>query len=309
MACAKIRPSPVAQRLHRRRCRSVEDFSIAPGPPPGKSEAALRVVTPLAGRTCSRPAQLDVDPPPSRRDRSAREGVRISRSQLSKALRKKVSAGGGPGTPAEGTRQTESEVEQVGLRACNCQQIGQAELSGDIALRSTAYESEALTHPISPTPGRSRGRTCGCRRRGSDQIGRNAGVARSRHAPTHRPYQPDQAQQRFHRPSGATRPSLWTAARATGQSRRSCWSRTMVRSTPANARSPPWPPAHIGSPSSGCRNTPPNSMKSSRSGAILRPITSHPPDLHRRRRPRPSHSVTPSLDLNRERIPDPLAMP
>ena len=33
-------------------------------------------------------------------------------------------------------------------------------------------------------------------------------------------------------------------------------------------------PAHTGSPSSGCRNTPPNSMKSSRSGAILRPITS-----------------------------------
>ena len=47
--------------------------------------------------------------------------------------------------------------------------------------------------------------------------------------------------------------------------------RTMVRSTPANARSPPWPPAHTGSP---CRNTPPNSMKSSRSGAISRPITS-----------------------------------
>ena len=31
---------------------------------------------------------------------------------------------------------------------------------------------------------------------------------------------PDQAQQRFHRPSGATRPSLRTAARATGQAGR-----------------------------------------------------------------------------------------
>src|SRR5580704_13800468 len=40
--------------------------SIAPGPPPVKSEAAL-----LAGRSCGRPAQLD-DPPPSRRDRRAR---------------------------------------------------------------------------------------------------------------------------------------------------------------------------------------------------------------------------------------------
>ena len=44
-------------------------------------------------------------------------------------------------------------------------------------------------------------------------------------------------------------------------------------------------PAHIGSPSSGCRNTPPNSMKSSRSGAILRPITSPT---------RPSQTSTPS---------------
>ena len=55
---------------------------------------------------------------------------------------------------------------------------------------------------------------------------------------------------------------------------RSCWSRTMVQSTPANARSPLSPPAHTGSPSSGWQNTPRNSTKSSRSGAILRPITS-----------------------------------
>ena len=40
---------------------------------------------------------------------------------------------------------------------------------------------------------------------------------------------------------------------------------------PANAHSPPWPPAPTGSPSSG--NTPPNSTTSSRSGAISRPIT------------------------------------
>ena len=70
--------------------------SIAPGPAPVKSEAALRVAAPLLEATGDRPAQLD-DPPPSRRDRGAR-GVRISRSQLSKALRKKSSAGGGPGT-------------------------------------------------------------------------------------------------------------------------------------------------------------------------------------------------------------------
>jgi transposase len=36
--------------------------------------------------------------PRLRAEIEAREGVRISRSQLSKALRKKSSAGGGPGT-------------------------------------------------------------------------------------------------------------------------------------------------------------------------------------------------------------------
>ena len=70
--------------------------SIAPGPPPVKSETALRVVTPLLEEpVADRPnwtiARL-------RAEIEAREGVRISRSQLSKALRKKSSAGGGPGT-------------------------------------------------------------------------------------------------------------------------------------------------------------------------------------------------------------------
>jgi len=49
--------------------------TVAPGPPPAKTEAALLM------------AEIE-----------AREGVRIGRSQLSKALRKKTSAGGGPGT-------------------------------------------------------------------------------------------------------------------------------------------------------------------------------------------------------------------
>ena len=70
--------------------------SIAPGPPPVKSETALRVVTPLldqpvADRTNWTIARLSAEI-------EAREGVCISRSQLSKALRKKTSAGGGPGT-------------------------------------------------------------------------------------------------------------------------------------------------------------------------------------------------------------------
>lgn len=70
--------------------------SVAPGPSPVKSEAALRVVTPLLEEpVADRPnwtiARL-------RAEIVAREGVRISRSQLSKALRKKSFAGGGPGT-------------------------------------------------------------------------------------------------------------------------------------------------------------------------------------------------------------------
>ncbi len=70
--------------------------SVAPGPPPVKSETALRVVTPLLeAPVADRPnwtiARL-------RAEIEAREGVSISRSQLSKALRKKSSAGGGPGT-------------------------------------------------------------------------------------------------------------------------------------------------------------------------------------------------------------------
>ena len=72
------------------------EASIAPGPPPVKSETALRVVTPLldqpvADRTNGTIARLSAEI-------EAREGVRISRSQLSKALRKKTSAGGAPGT-------------------------------------------------------------------------------------------------------------------------------------------------------------------------------------------------------------------
>lgn len=69
--------------------------SVAPGPPPVKSETALRVVTPLLeAPVADRPnwtiARL-------RAEIEAREGVCISRSQLSKALRKESSAGGGPG--------------------------------------------------------------------------------------------------------------------------------------------------------------------------------------------------------------------
>ena len=69
---------------------------VAPGPAAVKSEAALRVVTPLLeAPVADRPnwtiARL-------RAEIEASEGVRISRSQLSKALRKKSFAGDGLGT-------------------------------------------------------------------------------------------------------------------------------------------------------------------------------------------------------------------
>ena len=70
--------------------------SIAPGPPPVKSEAALRVVTPLLEEPVADRRNWTI--PRLRAEIEAREGVRISRSQLSKALRKKSSVGGGPGT-------------------------------------------------------------------------------------------------------------------------------------------------------------------------------------------------------------------
>ena len=70
--------------------------SIAPGPLPVKSSAALRVVTPLLEEPVANRPNWTI--PRLRAEIEAREGVRISRSQLSKALRKKSSAGGGPDT-------------------------------------------------------------------------------------------------------------------------------------------------------------------------------------------------------------------
>ena len=195
------------------------------------------------------------------------EGVRISRSQLSKALRKKLSLAtppahaegtpngkrGGTGGPAPQTAQT------AGRSGRHCSSHGD--------------ESEALTHPyLAPRLGElGGGLACSGARAG--QEGRDHGVARSSHPPTHHSHQPDQAQQRFYRPSGATRPPLRTAARAAGQAGRAGRGQ-MAPSTPANARSQPSPLAPTGSKSSGCRNTLPNSTTSSRSGATSRPIIS-----------------------------------
>jgi len=71
--------------------------SVAPGPLPVKSEVALRVATPLLEAPVADRPNWTL--PRLRAEIEAREGVRISRSQLSKALRKKSSGGADPGTP------------------------------------------------------------------------------------------------------------------------------------------------------------------------------------------------------------------
>ena len=71
--------------------------NVAPGPAAVKSEAAMRVVTPLLEEPVADRRNWTI--PRLRAEIEARAGVRISRSQLSKALRKKSSVGGGRGTP------------------------------------------------------------------------------------------------------------------------------------------------------------------------------------------------------------------
>jgi len=70
--------------------------TIAPGPLPVKSEAALRVAAPLLAAPVADRRNWTI--PRLCAEIEAREGVRISRSQLSKALHKKSSAGAGRGT-------------------------------------------------------------------------------------------------------------------------------------------------------------------------------------------------------------------
>jgi transposase len=112
---------------------------IAPGPEPVESTVALRVVTPLleepvADRKNWTIARL-------RAEIEAREGVRISRSQLSKALRKKLPLAA---AQAHAERsQIASEVDRIGLRLQLRKRQAEA---GDIVLLY-GDESEALTHP------------------------------------------------------------------------------------------------------------------------------------------------------------------
>ena len=70
--------------------------TVAPGPPPVKSEAALRVVLPMLAEPVADHPNWTI--PRLRNEIEVREGVRISRSQISKVLRKKSIVGGVRGT-------------------------------------------------------------------------------------------------------------------------------------------------------------------------------------------------------------------
>jgi transposase len=70
--------------------------SIAPGPVPVKTEAALRVITPLLEAPVADRPNWTI--PRLIAEVKTREGVTIGRSQLSKVLRKKSSAGAGRDT-------------------------------------------------------------------------------------------------------------------------------------------------------------------------------------------------------------------
>jgi len=69
--------------------------SVYAGPPPVKTEAALRVVTPLLEAPVADRPNWTI--PRLIAEIKRQERVTISRSQLSKVMRKKTSGGGGPG--------------------------------------------------------------------------------------------------------------------------------------------------------------------------------------------------------------------
>ena len=210
--------------------------TVAPGPAPVKSVPALRVAMPLLEEPGADRRNWTI--PRLRAEIEVREGVRISRSQLSKALRKKVPLAataahaegtpdrqrGGAGRPSPATAQT----------------------AGGSGRHRSLYGdgSEALTHPYLARAWAKSGRICASRRR--DRPGRSrCWDRRSCHAPTRRPHQSDQAQQRLRRPSRATRSPFWSQ---TGPAQPCRWS----RSTPASSRWRRLLLAHTGSPSSGC---------------------------------------------------------
>ena len=216
--------------------------TVATGRVPVKSEAALRVALPLLGEPVADRRAWMI---PHCAPRSKHVRACACRSQLSKALRKKV-----PRRRPRHTleaRQVAAEVERVGLRLHLRQQQAGA---GDIVLLY-GDESEALTHPYLARVWAKARRICVFRTGqakkvamlGSfDHVTRRLIVHTS---PTKRSSDfvahLEQLDQLHQVKPGQLR-SRWY------------WFWTMVRSTPANSRSQRLPPVLTGSPSSGCPN-------------------------------------------------------
>src|SRR5271165_3242820 len=186
--------------------------SVAPGPAPVKTEAALRVVTPLLEAPVADRPNWTI--PRLITEIEAREGVRIGRSQLSKALRKKLPLAA---APAHAERPPERRRDRArGAAPSVAQGPGQGRRH-----RPPLWRRERGPDP--PLSGARMGQArCGPASAGAG-TGQKSGddrIAQSCHAPADRAHQCDQAVQRLHRPLGATRPSERPPTRTSHQARR-----------------------------------------------------------------------------------------
>jgi transposase len=146
--------------------------SVAPGPTAVKSEAALRVVTPLLEEPVADRRNWTI--PRWRAEIETREGVRISRSQLSKALRKKVPLAAATtyaeGTPARGrTGRAAAATAQTTGRSRRHRSALRRRKRGVDALLARARMGQGGGGPV-------------CAGTGPGQEGRHDGLARSCHS-------------------------------------------------------------------------------------------------------------------------------
>jgi len=103
--------------------------SVASGPEPVKTQAALRVIAPLLEAPVANRPNWTI--PRLMAEIEKREGIKIGRSQLSKVLRQKgATAGAGRDTTLKG-RQDANAIDRVGLRLKLRRQQAEA---GDIVL-------------------------------------------------------------------------------------------------------------------------------------------------------------------------------
>ena len=172
--------------------------TVATGPPPAKTEAALRVVTPLLEAPVADRPNWTI-PPPYGRDRSAR-GRQDRQIAIVQGAAKKNFRWRRPRHTLKG-RQSAGEIERVGLRLPL--RKAQAE-AGDIILLY-GDESEALTPPYLARAWALRG--ADLRVPAPGQAKKVAIIGSLDHVTRQltRAYEPDQAQQRLHRSPRATR--------------------------------------------------------------------------------------------------------